>query len=143
MSTQNSTNLTVQEAQKILKPFNCVEGKSVNSEAEKAVVRQALLLLTEHSDYQILGICADTAAQGLSALNTYSDALGYKPNLDLSSEPVEGSVYIKFNPNTGLCYLDSYTGTHRGVLVSYQSSDEGGVNEMYGHLPLDLFMVNR
>lgn len=139
MSAQNSTNLTVQEAQKILKPFNCVDAKSVKSEAEKALVRQALLLLTEHSDYQILGICADTAAQGLSALNTYSNALGYKPNLDLSSESVEGSVYIKFNPNTGLCYLDSYTGTHRGVLVSYQSSDEGGINEMYGHLPLDLF----
>ncbi|MDP5017066.1 MAG: DUF1824 family protein, partial [Dolichospermum sp.] len=29
---------------------------------------------------------------------------------------------------------------HRGVLVSCQSYQEGGVNEMYGHLPLDLFV---
>jgi|SRR4028118_409450 hypothetical protein len=140
MSTQNSTNLTVQEAQELLKPFNCVEGKSVTSESEKALIRQALLLLTELSDYQILGICADTAAEGLTALKTYSEALGYQPTLDLAS--IDGSVYIKFNPKTGLCYLDSYTGTHRGVLVSCQSAYEGGINEMYGHLPLDLFVLN-
>ena len=140
MSTQNSANLTVQEAQELLKPFNCVEGKSVTSESEKALIRQALLLLTELSDYQILGICADTAAEGLTALKTYSEALGYQPTLDLAS--IDGSVYIKFNPKTGLCYLDSYTGTHRGVLVSCQSAYEEGINEMYGHLPLDLFVLN-
>lgn len=135
MST--STNLTVEEAQKLLKPFNCLEPKSVNSESEKVLLRQALLLLAEHSDYQILGICADTMAQGLSALKTYSAALGSKPNLHLT--PVDGSVYIKFNPKTRLCYAESYTGIHRGVLVSYQSAYEGQINDMYGHLPLDLF----
>lgn len=140
MSTQNSTHLTVEEAQKLLKPFNCLEEKSVNSESEKAVLRQALLLLAEHSDYQILGICADTITQGLSALRTYADALGYKPDLNLAT--VNGSVYIKFNPKTGLCYVDSYTGAYRGVLVSYQASYEGQINEMYGHLPLDLFESN-
>jgi hypothetical protein len=140
MSTQNSVNLTVQEAQKLLKPFNCTEGKSINSASEKALIQQALLLLTNLSDYQILGICADTAEQGLFALKTYSEALGYDPTLDLSS--VDGPVYIKFNPKSGLCYLDSYTGTHRGVLVSCQSVYDGGINEMYGHLPLDLFLLN-
>ncbi|HEY9904636.1 MAG TPA: DUF1824 family protein, partial [Candidatus Sericytochromatia bacterium] len=75
--------------------------------------------------------------QGLLALKTYAKALGYEPNLDLAS--IDGPVYIKFNPNIGLCYLDSYTGTHRGVLVSYQSSEQGEINDMYGHLPLDLF----
>ena len=137
MSTPNSTNLTIQEAQKLLQPFNCIESKSVSSESEKALIRHALLLLTQHSEYQILGICADTTAQGLLALKTYAKALGYEPNLDLAS--IDGPVYIKFNPNIGLCYLDSYTGTHRGVLVSYQSSDQGEINDMYGHLPLDLF----
>ncbi|NET58890.1 MAG: DUF1824 family protein [Symploca sp. SIO2E6] len=130
-------NLTVQEAQELLKPFNCIENKSIDSESEKALIRQALILLTNHSDYQILGICADTVTQGLSALKTYSEALGYQPNFDL--DPIDGSVYIKFNPNSGLCYLDSYTGTHRGVLVSCQSAYEDGINDMYGHLPLDLF----
>ena len=136
MSTQNSTNLTVEEAQKILKDFNCIESKSVAA-SEKALIREALLLLASFSDYQILGVCADTSAQGLLALKTYSEALGYEATLDLT--PVEGSVYIKFNPKTGLCYLDSYSGKHRGVLVSCQSSQQESINEMYGHLPLDLF----
>ena len=52
----------------------------------------------------------------------------------------EGPVYIKLNGKNGLCYLDSYSGHHRGVLVSCQSYQEGGINEMYGHLPLDLFV---
>jgi hypothetical protein len=133
-----SSSLTLQQAQARLEPFNCIEGKTVTSESEKAQIREALLLLTEHSDYQILGICADTTEQGISALKTYSNALGYEPNLDLT--PVEGAVYLKFNPKSGLCYLDSYTGEHRGVLVSCQSAYEDGINEMYGHLPLDLFM---
>jgi hypothetical protein len=136
MSTQNQTNLTVEEAQKVLKDFNCIEDKSVTA-SEKALIQEALLLISSYSDYQILGICADTSAQGLLALKTYSESLGYKPNLDLT--PVEGSVYIKFNPQTGLCYLDSYSGKHRGVLVSCQSSQDNSINEMYGHLPLDLF----
>ena len=141
MATQNSTNLTLPEAQKLLNSFNCLEGKSINSESEKALIRQALLLLAEYSDYQIFGICADTTSQGLIALKSYSTALGYEPNLNLAT--IDGSVYIKFNPNTGLCYIDSYTGTHRGVLVYFQSSEVGEINEMYGHLPLDLFIVSQ
>lgn len=137
MSTHNSANLTIQEAQALLKPLNCLEIQPVLSELQKNQIRQALLLVAENSDYQILGICADTTAQGLSALKTYAEALGYQPNLNLT--PIEDSVYIKFNGNTGLCYIDSYMGEHRGVLVSCQSSFTGGINEMYGHLPLDLF----
>ncbi len=139
MSTQNSTNLTIQAAQKLLKPFNSLESKSINSQSEKTQIRQALLLLSKNSDYQILGICADTTAQGLLALTTYATALGYKPNGNLAT--VEGAIYLKFNPNTGLCYLESYTGAHRGVLVSFQSSEVGDINDMYGHFPLDLFVL--
>lgn len=139
MSTQNSTNLTVQSAQKLLKSFNCIEPKLVNLESEKAQIRQALLLLSEHSDYQIFGICADTTEQGLLALQTYTTAFGYEPNCHFAA--VEGAIYLKFNPNTRLCYLESYTGIHRGVLVAFQSS-EVGINEMYGHLPIDLFVLN-
>ena len=140
MTTQNSNNLNIQSAQLLLKPFNCLEPKSITSESEKALIRQALLLLAEHSDYQILGICADTTEQGLLALTTYSTALGYDPKLDFAT--VEGAIYLKFNPNTGLCYLESYTGTHRGVLVSFQSSEVGDINDMYGHFPLNLFVLN-
>lgn len=138
MSTQNQTHLTVEEAQNILKLFSCTDTKSADSPEEKAALREALLLLAGLSDYQILGICADTAEQGLLALKTYAAGLGWEPPLDIAN--VEGAVYIKFNPKTGLCYMDSYAGTYRGVLVSCQSSGDGGINEMYGHLPLDLFV---
>lgn len=137
MNTQVPTHLTIQEAQKILSSFNCVELKSVDSESEKTLIRQAVLLIAEHSDYQIIGICAGTPEQGLLALESYAKALGYETSLDISQ--AEGSIYIKFNPLTGLCYCESYTGKHRGVLVSCQSSYEDGISEMYGHLPLDLF----
>ncbi len=135
MSIQNPANLTVEEAHKILKTFDCVKS-STESAPPKDSIRQALLLVTELCDNQILGICADTAEQGILALKTYAAALGYEvPQLSA----IDGSVYIKFNPKTGLCYLDSYTGEHRGVLISCQSAYDGGINEMYGHLPLDLF----
>ncbi len=135
---QNPPNLTVQEAHKILKAFDCLDSKSVESAPSQAVVRQALLLTSSRSDYQILGICATTAAEGILALKTYAEALGYQAPLDKSS--IAGPVYIKFNPIKGLCYVDSYSGNHRGVLVSCQSSQAGGINELYGHLPIDLFI---
>ncbi|MGI8501729.1 MAG: DUF1824 family protein [Hassallia sp.] len=138
MSTPNHTNLTVSEAKKILNKFNCLDIAPVVKPSEKVLIRQALLLLTSLSDYQILGICADTEEEGMLATKTYSQALGYEVPSNLP--PIEGPVYIKLNGKNGLCYLDSYAGHHRGVLVSCQSYNEGGINEMYGHLPLDLFV---
>lgn len=134
---QQQSHLSVEEAQALLQEFNCSATRVVTSESEKALIRQAVLVVSRYSDYQILGICADTATQGIAALASYAKALGYQPNLDLNS--VDGSVYIKFNPATSLCYLNSYSGEHRGVLVSCQSPASGVINEMYGHLPLDLF----
>ena len=138
MSTPNHTNLTVSEAKKILNKFNCLDIAPVVKPSEKVLIRQGLLLLTSLSDYQILGICADTEEEGMLATKTYSQALGYEVPSNLP--PIEGPVYIKLNGKNGLCYLDSYAGHHRGVLVSCQSYNEGGINEMYGHLPLDLFV---
>lgn len=137
MSVQNLSNLTVQEAHKILKVFDCLRIDSSEDAPDKDSIRQALLLVSELSDNQILGVCADTTEQGIKALKTYAMALGYEVNKDLA--PIDGSVYIKFNPKTNLCYLNPYIGEHRGVLVSCQSANEDGINEMYGHLPLDLF----
>ncbi|MBD0262799.1 MAG: DUF1824 family protein [Hassallia sp. WJT32-NPBG1] len=138
MSTPNHSNLQVSEAKKILNKFNCLDIAPVVKPSEKVLIRQALLLLTSLSDYQILGICADTEEEGMLATKTYSQALGYEVPSNLP--PIEGPVYIKLNGKNGLCYLDSYAGHHRGVLVSCQSYKEGGINEMYGHLPLDLFV---
>ncbi|MFN6526738.1 DUF1824 family protein [Nostoc sp. ChiSLP03a] len=138
MSTSNPQNLTAEEAKKLLNKFNCLDIAPILNSSEKIVIRNALILLTKLTDYQILGICADTAEEGILAMKTYSLALGYEPPNNLLTP--EGPVYIKLNGKNGLCYLDSYDGHHRGVLVSCQSYDEDGINEMYGHLPLDLFV---
>ncbi|MEH1921765.1 DUF1824 family protein [Nostoc sp.] len=138
MSTSNPQNLTAEEAKKLLNKFNCLDIAPILDSSEKVVIRNALILLTKLADYQILGICADTAEEGILAMKTYSLALGYEPPDNLLTP--EGPVYIKLNGKNGLCYLDSYSGHHRGVLVSCQSYHEDGINEMYGHLPLDLFV---
>jgi hypothetical protein len=137
MSTPNHQNLTVAEAKKILNKFNCLDIAPILKPSEKALVRRALIVVTGISDYQILGICADTAEEALIAMRTYSHAFGHEVPTNLNAP--EGPVYIKLNGKNGMCYLDSYAGHHRGVLISCQSYNEGGINEMYGHLPLDLF----
>ncbi|WP_322112000.1 DUF1824 family protein [Aerosakkonema funiforme] len=141
-STQTMTaHLTVEQAQTILKQFSCIETKPIESEQEKALLRQALLTIAKLSDYLNLGICADTAEQGFAALKTYLEGLGYKIRLDTSKTPsLESPVYIKFNTHKQSHYLDSYTGIYRGVLVSCQSSENDSISGTYGHLPLDLFL---
>jgi hypothetical protein len=131
------TQFTAAEAHQILKPFDCLKRDEVPSITDKSRIREALLTVVQLSDYQILGICADTLAEGQQALKSYAAALGYEP--ELRGGAIAGAVYIKFNPKSGLCYAEPYTGEHRGVLVSCQSAYESGINEMYGHLPLDLF----
>ena len=141
MSTPNPNSLTVEQAQKILENFSCLDTKSVESESEKDLIRQALQLLTSKSDYLNLGICADSATQGFLALETYLQVLGYKATLDRADTTSwVGSVYIKFNTQRESYYLDSYTGKYRGVLVSCQSSQYESLNGTYGHLPLELFV---
>ncbi|MBK1986498.1 DUF1824 family protein [Sphaerospermopsis aphanizomenoides BCCUSP55] len=138
MPTPQDPQLTVQEAKKILNKFNCLDIAPILKPSEKVLTRQALILMASLSDYQILGICAETAEEGIMAMQTYSRAFNYEVPSNLPTP--EGPVYIKLNGKNGLCYLDSYYGHHRGVLVSCQSYYETGINEMYGHLPLDLFV---
>jgi hypothetical protein len=141
MSTQNPTNLTVEKAQQILKDFTCLDIKSVASVTDKQTLREAILLVASLSDYQMLGVCAASTAEGFLALETYLKALGYQPVFEPNAvSSFSGSVYIKFNTLKGSYYVDSYPGTYSGVLVSCQSAESGGVSGTYGHLPLDLFM---
>ncbi|MFB2897612.1 DUF1824 family protein [Aerosakkonemataceae cyanobacterium BLCC-F50] len=140
MNEQNPTNLTVEQAEKILKEYSCTNIKVVESEAEKALLRQALKLIADLADYLNLGICAETTEQGFMALKNYLSGLGYNVSLDTQKAmEIPGSVYIKFNTNKQSFYLDSYTGNYRGVLVSCQSSAREDISGTYGHLPLDLF----
>ena len=141
MSTPSLNNLTVASARELLGSFSCEEG-TVESASEKALIRQALLLLADYSDYINLGICADTPTDGLSALASYLKALGNEITIDSALRAsVFGSVYIKFNGQNQKYYLDSYTGKYRGVLVSCQSSRDESINGTYGYLPLDLFVM--
>jgi len=131
------TTLSQSTAHALLKQWDCLT-QTIVSESERDAMRQALLVLTQHSDYQILGICADSVSQGIQALRDYATALSLLLPESLP-ELLDGPVYLKLNPKLGRCYVDAYTGSHRGVLISYQSAYDDGINEMYGHLPLDLF----
>jgi uncharacterized protein with PIN domain len=146
LTNMSSSTPDRETAHRILKQFDLLALQQKPSPLpDPEAVRQAVLLVASQSDYQMLGVCADTLEQGIGALATYGRALGYEPNLELgatlavSAKPQEGAVYIKFNPNSAQCYASPYDGEHRGVLISCQSAEETDVNEMYGHLPLDLF----
>lgn len=138
MATQTPVNLTLLEAKAILEQFNCTDSQFPASEEAKVQLRAAILQLAQFSDFQILGICAQTATQGYLALKTYAEALDY--DITFETPTVAGPVYIKFNPSTGRCHLDARSGKYWGVLVSYQTSQPEGINEVYGHFPLDLFV---
>ncbi len=140
MSFQASTNLTVQEAQELLRQFICLDREPSTPKLDYATVRDALLLVVDRSDFQIFGICADNAIQGQQALHSYLTALNRDERPDIVST-TNDAVYIKYNPKTGRCHAEPYTGNHRGVLVSCQSAEDDDINETFGHLPIDLFEV--
>ncbi len=141
MSSESEMNLTVDSALKLLKEYSCIQIKKVATETEKEQLRQALKLITSLSEYENIGICADTLEDGLTALYSYLNALGYGAPKLKSLSPHQGSVYIKYNTHKQSYYVDSYTGTYRGVLISYQTENDKIVGT-YGHFPLDLFNYN-
>jgi hypothetical protein len=127
--------MTRSEAETLLRQFICTD--TVPAELDYTKIRDALLLVAELSDYQIFGICADSAIEGIRSLQLYLDALGYDFASDIRA--IDGIIYLKYNPKTGRAHMEPYTGQHRGVLVSCQSAYDDGVKETFGHLPLDLF----
>lgn len=138
LAQQNASGIAT--AQKLLGTFSCLEVKAVASAAEADRLRQALVLLATQADFVNLGICADTPELGLAALASYAKALGY--SVAIAPTDVAAAIapaYIKFNGQRQTYYLDSYTGTYRGVLVSCHSLVEESINGTYGYLPLDLF----
>jgi hypothetical protein len=129
--------MTRTEAEEILRAFTCVEKTGVQPTQDYAVIRAAIAIVADLSDYQMLGICAEDAAAAVQAMQSYLTALGYERVPEVNA--VAGTVYVKFNPKSGQAYMKPYVGDHRGVLVSCQSAYDDGVNETFGHLPLDLF----
>ncbi|ELS00461.1 protein of unknown function (DUF1824) [Xenococcus sp. PCC 7305] len=140
MSESPSNSLTIAEAVNFLKRYGCDRDRQNNSSADYPLLRQALLLIIKESEWENLGVCADNPNQGLAAVKSYLAAIGYQDNFvaEIPEDLLDEPVYIKFNTQKMSCYLDSYTGDYRGVLVAIQGEDER-VLGTYGHFPLDLF----
>lgn len=109
------------------------------SAEQKQAVRSSLLWLNEQSEYQTLGICADTVTEAKSALTGYIAALSQPIRVDIPAQ--EGAVFLKFNTLKNAWYLDGYSGESRGVLVTFHTSEPelDEVNGTYGPFPSDLF----
>ena len=138
MSTEEN-QLSVSEALNLLKKYSGIRVKTPQSDAEKHTLQQALLLIVGQSESSNLGVCADHLDQGLTALSSYLEAFGYQFQVNQAASDINSPVYLKYNSQKASYYLDSYTGTYRGVLVSCQSEDDA-IAGTYGHFPLDLFM---
>lgn len=140
MSALQPTELQINEALKLLNLYSLAQVKKIEPQVEKEQLRQAILLVTNLSESENVGICADNAQQGFAALKSYLAALGYQNTIEEDSIPShQEAVYIKFNTSKMSHYLKEYTGKYRGVLVSCQSEDDKIVGT-YGHFPLDLFI---
>ena len=140
MSEKTENDLMVSEAIKLLKQYSCIEIKTVDTEEEKDRLKKALLLITNLSEKENLGICASNSTEGFMALSSYLKALGYQPNLDSKSLPkIDTPIYIKYYTERMSYSMDSYQGSYRGVLISCQSENDEIVGT-YGHFPIDLFV---
>jgi hypothetical protein len=129
--------MTPTEATTLLRQYTCIDRLPPEQIPDAQTTRDALMLVREHSDYQILGICAESLAAGQAALHSYLTALGYQFKPEVPA--IDGPIYIKYNPKRRSCHSDKYVGEHRGVLVSCQSDYDEDINELFGHLPLNLF----
>jgi hypothetical protein len=135
---QPTVSMTTAQAQAVLAPFNCLDTKQIETLEEKAAVRQAVLQLASVTETHMFGILCGDWDGAIAALNSYAAAFGYEPPA-VANPGNDDAIYIKFNPRSGLCYASPYPEQHRGVLIAFQSDFEDGINEMCGHLPLDLF----
>ncbi|AFZ34437.1 protein of unknown function DUF1824 [Stanieria cyanosphaera PCC 7437] len=139
MSESISSQLTLDQAVKLLKRYSCLPSQTVESQEQNQQLRQALLLVTSESEWENLGICAENTSNAIATLRSYLQALGYNANLNFAEIPsLNESVYLKFNTQKMSYYVDRYTGEYRGVLISCQGEQENIIGT-YGYFPLDLF----
>jgi len=123
----------------LLKSYSSLTPQIPQSASEKENLKKAVLWLSEASDSENLGICADTLPQAQQTLKQYLQALGFgfEPPLE-SVAPSAAAVYLKVNTQKQSSYLDAYDGSYRGVLLAVQSENDD-LSGTYGYFPLDLF----
>jgi hypothetical protein len=107
--------------------------------SEADAVKHDLALFNDWSEYQTLGVCAESLSAGKAALESFLKALGVSVTLDLPER--SGPIFLKFNTLKGAWYLDDYPGDSRGVLMTFHTSEPeyDVLVGTYGPFPLDLF----
>lgn len=126
---------------KRLNRLSCLNTAPALSQAEASSIREDLAVFNQLSEYQTLGVCADSLTQGQTAMSAFLQALGVTVNLELPER--EGPVYIKFNTLKNAWYLDDYSGPSRGVLVTFHTDEEAVADLIgtYGPFPLNLYAI--
>ena len=139
MVSTNPTASDITAIRKRLNRFSCLTTPPQLSPEEQAQVCEDLLVFNDSSEYQTLGICANTLTEGKVAMESFLAALGVTVSLNLPDR--EGAVYLKFNTLKGAWYLDDYTGNSRGVLITFHTSEPEMADLVgtYGPFPLMLF----
>ncbi|MFZ4665337.1 MAG: DUF1824 family protein [Prochlorotrichaceae cyanobacterium] len=131
-------SIAIEPALTLLRDFSCLTPRIVASDEEKQALRQAISQVVQLSEWQNIGICADTIPQALQALVAYLTGLGANCIPEMPTDiSVSTAIYLKYNSQKQSYYIDSYKGEYRGVLLSCQGSEE--VVGTYGYFPLDLF----
>lgn len=108
-------------------------------------LKAATVALCGNSLQIMFGVCAPSQRSGLQALKEWTAGLGLPKGrlhgMDNEGRPLElvGSVYIKYNSQSGDAHISGYAGHYRGVLFTPVLAD--GAFRQYGYLPLNLFSV--
>jgi len=131
-----SNNLTINDAERILWELSDLDSETATSEQRQQICI-ALNYLTNLADYHIFGVCADTLADSMSALQKYTSHFHYQlPEADLPI--INDGVYLKYNPRRLRYHCDNYKGNYRGVLLSFHTDFADGYSGTHGHFPLNL-----
>eukprot|EP00960_Hanusia_phi_P056479 763290-Hanusia_phi.AAC.1 len=118
-------------------------------------LRHAVLSLGGASERIMMGFCANSAQEGVGALQAWVSALrlprGRLHGMDKDGVPLDmssfGAVYIKYSStggeilSAGDATLNGYDGSYRGVYFNPTLPD--GKFRQYAVLPLDLFSDKR
>jgi hypothetical protein len=140
MDSIDSVPFTQSQAIALLHRFTGLESDPDRALPNREEIYQALTVVLEASEYQMLGVCAPDFATGLQTLTQYLAALGYDASPEIAE--ISGPCYLKYNGKTRSGYASQYDDGYRGVLIACQSSYDGEVNETFGHFPLDLFRMD-